>query len=175
MCSTSTITYLISVMQLVQRFTTKLNSHLSQISKYFLSLSLQMYKQSKGTPEKPKPVQYFNQFPENFLRPYGRVANPPDEETISKRINPISCEWFGRPKVAMSEFADTITQNMELLKDEDMKYELIDTAKFSEISQEIHPFLDALDRLSPRKSCKDKKDKAPPTGNVLSLQSESTS
>ena len=76
-----------------------------------------MYKQSKGTPEKQKPVQYFNQFPVNFLRPYGRVDDAPDEETISKRINPISCEWFGWPKVAMSEFADTITQNMALLED----------------------------------------------------------
>ena len=48
---------------------------------------------------------------------------------------------------------------MELLKDEDMKYELSE----SEISQEIHPFLHALDRLNTKKSSKDKKDKEPPT------------
>ena len=56
---------------------------------------------------------------------------------------------------------------MGLLKDEDMKYELIDTAKFSEISQEIHPFLHALDRLSTEKSSKDQKDKETPKKNDI--------
>ena len=39
-----------------------------------------MYQQSKGSAEKPKAVSYFNQFPRNFLKPYGKADSPPDEE-----------------------------------------------------------------------------------------------
>ena len=111
---------------------------------------------AKEHPKNQNQCSIFNQFPANFPRP-----DAPDEETISKQINPISCEWFGRPKVAMSKFADTITQNMELLKGEDMKHELIDPETFSGISEEIQPFLDALGRLNTKKNPKDKKDEEP--------------
>ena len=104
---------------------------------------------------------YFNQFPANFLKPYGKADSPPDEDTISRRIKPISCEWFLCPKVAMSEFAETITQNMEILKDEHMKY--IDASKFSEMSQQIKPLLNALNRLNNNRSSKEKNDTSPPT------------
>ena len=120
-----------------------------------------MYQQSKGSAEKPRAVSYFNQFPANFLKPYGKADSPPDEDTISKRTRPISCEWFLRPKVAMSEFTETITQNIEILKDEHIKY--IDASKFEEMSEEIQPFLIALNRLNNNKNSKEKNNTTAPT------------
>jgi hypothetical protein len=63
-------------------------------------------------------VQYLNQFPKNFLRPYGRQDNPPTEQIVYRRIKPESCEWLVRPKVAISEMAETIQQNLEVLEEQ---------------------------------------------------------
>ena len=115
-------------------------------SECFFSWSLQMYKQNKGTPEKPKAVSYFNQFPSNFLKPYGKADSAPDDDTISRRTNPISCEWLFRPRVAMSEFAETITENLQLLQDDNLA--LVNTSKFASISDSGAPMLDALSRLN---------------------------
>jgi hypothetical protein len=105
-----------------------------------------MYKQNRGTPEKPKAVSYFNQFPSNFLKPYGRTDSAPDDDTISRRTNPISCEWFLRPRVAMSEFPETMTENLQLLQDE--KFTLVNTSEIATISDSVAPMLDALSRLN---------------------------
>lgn len=78
-----------------------------------------MYKQ-KGSAKKPKAMSYFNQFPANFLRPYGKADPAPEEETIGRHH--LLCEWFMRPNVAMSEIADTITENIEILHGKDVTY-----------------------------------------------------
>jgi hypothetical protein len=62
-------------------------------------------------------VLYLNQFPKNFLRPYGRQEEAPNEDTVYKRIKPESCEWLLRPKVATSELADTIQKSLETLEE----------------------------------------------------------
>lgn len=104
-----------------------------------------MYKKMNKSPEK-KAVSYFNHFPSNFLKPYGKANLPPDEETIQRRINPVSCEWFLRPKVAMSEFSATVTENLLLLKDEN--FQLIRSSKFNHIYDSMQPFLNALNKLN---------------------------
>ena len=58
---------------------------------------------------------FLNQFPKKILRPYGAVEQAPSEETVLKRVKPNSCEWLKRPKVAMSEMAETLTANMDML------------------------------------------------------------
>ena len=55
----------------------------------------------------------------------------------------------------MSEFAETNAQNMEILKDEHMKY--IDASKFDEMSQEIKPLVNALNRFNNNRNSKEKK------------------
>ena len=57
-------------------------------------------------------VLYLNQFPKNFLRPYGAVDQAPTEDVVFRRVSPASCEWLKRPKVAMSEMAETLTTNI---------------------------------------------------------------
>jgi hypothetical protein len=37
---------------------------------------------------------------------------------VFKRIKPFTCEWLLRPKVALSEFADTMLKNTALIKDQ---------------------------------------------------------
>jgi hypothetical protein len=105
-----------------------------------------MFKQNKGSAEKPKAVSYFNEFPSNFLKPYGKADSPPDDDTVSRRTNPISGEWFLRPRIAMSEFAETLTENLKLLKDDNLT--LVNTAEFATISKSVQPMLDALSRLN---------------------------
>jgi hypothetical protein len=71
---------------------------------------------------------YFNQFPSNFLTPYGKADSPQDDGTIRRRTNPISCEWSLRPKVAMSELAETVTENINVLKQDNLT--LLETSRF---------------------------------------------
>jgi hypothetical protein len=65
----------------------------------------------------PRGVGFFQQFPRQFLRPYGEAEKAPSTDTVFKRIKPFTCEWLLRPKVALSEFADTMLKNTALIKD----------------------------------------------------------
>ena len=105
-----------------------------------------MLKKPNLTPEKAKAVAYFKQFPSNFLKSYGRAAEPPTQETINKRTHSISCEWFLCPKVAMSEFAATMVENLSVLKDH--KSPLVKTSKFSQLVESSEAFLHALNSLN---------------------------
>ena len=105
-----------------------------------------MLKKPNLTPDKGKAVSYFNQFPSNFLKPYGRAAEPPTQETIKKRTNSISCEWFVRPKVAMSEFAATMVENLSVLKDH--KSPLVRTSRFTQLVESSEAFFHALNSLN---------------------------
>ena len=100
-------------------------------------------------------MNFFNQFALNFLRPYGPALPVPDDETISRRTNQVSCEWFLRPDIAMSEFAESITANLKILQKDNLK--LVKKAKFSTIANGIAPMLEALDRLNkkPKKQNED--------------------
>ena len=105
-----------------------------------------MYRNKKPSPESPKAVSYFNQFPSNFLKPYGKADDVPDQDTLSRRTKPISCEWYLRPRVALSEFAETVTENLKLLTNKDLH--LVDIEKFASISEDVAPMLHALSRLN---------------------------
>ena len=82
----------------------------------------------------------------NFLKPYGRAAEPPTQKTINKCTNSISCEWFLCPKVAMSGFAATMVENLSVLKDH--KSPFVKTSKFSQLVKSSEAFLDALNSLN---------------------------
>ena len=75
----------------------------------YVRLIFQMYKaQSPKASGSPKAVNFFDHFPSNFLRPYVIADSRPDEDTIFRRVKALNCEWLMRPRVAASEFADTI-------------------------------------------------------------------
>ena len=103
-------------------------------------------KKNPSTPESPKGVGFFNHFPTNFLRLYS-VADPrPDENTVFRRINPKCCEWLTRPKIAMSEFASTIIENLELLAKK--KHVAVKRQKFLAVQETLAPFLASLQALN---------------------------
>jgi hypothetical protein len=90
------------------------------LSKHCLS-SLDVQTTNKPTGS-PKAVHYFQHFPSNFLRPYGPAHSQPAEATLMRRIVPLNCEWLLRPKVAASEFAQTIDENLDMLTKSESKF-----------------------------------------------------
>ena len=100
-------------------------------------------------------MNFFNQFALNFLRPYGPAVPVPDDETIARRTNQVSCEWFLWLDIAMSEFAESITANLKILQKDNLK--LVKKAKFSTMANAMamkrwtdltKSWLEALDRLN---------------------------
>ena len=70
----------------------------------------------KKTPSSPlssqRVVNYFNHFPRQRLIPYGQVSESTPDKTMVDKANLINCEYLLRPKIGMSEFAETVQTNM---------------------------------------------------------------
>ena len=47
------------------------------------------------------------------MRPYGKIEAVLTTKQIKEKLNPKNCEWFTRPKVAMSEMAATCSENIK--------------------------------------------------------------
>ena len=105
---------------------------------------MQRKKYTVASPENPKAVSFFNHFPSNFLRPYGLASEAPDSDAIIRRTNPKSCEWLLRPAIAMSEFAQTLVENMEFLKTTDSKF--VRSKRMKEAVDNMQPFLNCLQK-----------------------------
>ena len=58
-------------------------------------------------------VQYYNQFAKHFLKSYGEIKECVEEEQILKHIQPINCEYLGRPKIALSEMGESCSKNYD--------------------------------------------------------------
>ena len=63
-----------------------------------------------------KGVHYFQHFPKNFLRPYGEAGDAPNPDVMFRRLAAFNCEWLARPNIALSELADTLKTNMNVLE-----------------------------------------------------------
>ena len=105
-----------------------------------------MYKaQSPKSPDTPKAVHYFQHFPSNFLRPYGLANSRRTEYTILRRVAPLNCEWLLRPRVAASEFADTVEQNLKYLAESDSS--IVKNDAFQHIQTTLLPFISSLKKF----------------------------
>lgn len=89
-----------------------------------------------------KGVQYFQHFPKNFLRPYGAADPAPEDDKIFSRVTAFNCEWLIRPDVAISEFAATVSKNLDILRS--MEH-LMNVEEVQNITGAIQPFLRALE------------------------------
>ena len=89
---------------------------------------------------------YLNQFPKNFLRPYGAVDQAPTEDVIFRRVSPASCEWLKRPKVAISEVAETLRTNMDMLTRK--KSKLLSSDGVASYAKKLKPLLQNLKNLN---------------------------
>lgn len=62
-------------------------------------------------------VSFFNHFPRQRLRPYGEIKEATADNIMVEKANIINCEYLSRPNVALSELADTVTSNKDMLKE----------------------------------------------------------
>ncbi|KAJ7385212.1 hypothetical protein OS493_017591 [Desmophyllum pertusum] len=65
-----------------------------------------------------KGVNYFKQFPRNFLVPYGASLDPTDDQKLLRYLQPFNCELLLRPSVFLSEFSSSVTHCSQALRDE---------------------------------------------------------
>ena len=94
-------------------------------------------------------VSYYKQFVFNFLKPYGKTDSVPNEETVFRRLKGFNCEWLSRPKYAMSEMAETIVANMELLSDEESyQPSILNQKELVSIKGRMQNFPDCLERMN---------------------------
>ena len=84
---------------------------------YFLAVIMSSTPTGASPKSNPnKAVNYFNHFPKGFMVPYGK----PKELTDSKILDTLTtwnCEWLMRPKIAMSEMADTFNSCNQVLQE----------------------------------------------------------
>ena len=105
-----------------------------------------MFSKNQWSKESPSATQYFRHYPSNFLNHYGLASSAPGHEKIMRRTHPVSCEWLKRPGVAMSEFAETMVENMQWLRTNSEK--LMDTSRFKNVHSKLRPFLESLSQLN---------------------------
>ena len=98
-----------------------------------------------SSPKSPGRGVIFNQFPRQFLWPYGEADDIPSPETVFRRIQTFTCEWLVRPKVALSEFSETILTNLELIKQEQSGLFCSEFIQYLE--QSIRPINEHLQKL----------------------------
>jgi hypothetical protein len=105
-----------------------------------------MHQQRSKVSESLKAVHFLQHYPSNFLRPYGEADESTSEEKVMRRILPLNCEWLVRPKVAASEFAQTLTDNLHLLATTEC--EQIRSSQFAKVQESLSPFIASLNKLN---------------------------
>ena len=89
----------------------------------------------------------FNHFRKDFIRPYGLAHDQFSfhATTLSRRLNNVNCEFFLRPQVGISEFAETVPINLKYVED---NIEILDRESiqaFVKKTRKIEPYLNILD------------------------------
>ena len=94
-----------------------------------------------------KSIQYFNHFRKDFLKPYGLAHDESsfDARTITRRLNSYNCEFFLRPQVAISEFAETVQQNLHYIRDNADIIDATAISAFVKKTEKIEPYLAIAD------------------------------
>ena len=62
-------------------------------------------------------VSFFNHFRKDFTRPYGLGYNETAFDPPSRRLNNINCEFYLRPQIPISEFAETVPANLQYVEE----------------------------------------------------------
>lgn len=81
-------------------------------------LSQAMSAQKPGySPRTVQGVQYFSHFPRQRLKPYGEIKEPTADSVMVEKASCLNCEYGICPSVALSEMADTVTSNLQTLRE----------------------------------------------------------
>ena len=70
----------------------------------------------KKTQGKSPGVQWWQQYARSFVTPYGEAEMAPDPSKIFNRLQPLTCEWFSWPDVALLKYSHTMTANIPILE-----------------------------------------------------------
>lgn len=113
---------------------------------------------------KAEKTPYNRHFPRSFLLNYGGALQVPREDAILKRLHDFNCEWLNRPNIAISELAQTVRENIPILK----QYK--ETVLVPDFIDEYLGFFEPLEDILSRLDNKDKSTSQPPTReDVISL------
>ena len=102
-----------------------------------------------NTPRKKEDngVSFFKHFRKDFIRPYGLAHNETafDAATFSRRLNNVNCEFYLRPQIAISEFAETIPVNLKYIEEKLDNLAKESISGFIRKTKKIEPYLNILD------------------------------
>ena len=117
---------------------------------FFVKLILDTPKKTENS------VSYFNHFRKDFIRPYGLAhdAQSFDEATLTRRLNNFNCEFFTRPQVAISEFAETFSTNLTYMEQNLEILEPKSVEVFLKKAKKIERYIAILDSKQPGETCK---------------------
>ena len=122
-----------------------------------------MFSKGKLSTQSPsKAVNYFRHFPTSFLKPYGLADAPLSDEALLRRMSPINCEWMRRPQTGVSEFAETIDQNLSFLSENSSDF--LKKRKFTAMAQKLLSFTTLLKKFNTRNN-----DDQPAPGDIKDL------
>lgn len=82
-------------------------------------------------------VKWFFHFPKDLMRPYGRAFESLDDSFLAQKIKHHNCEFLNRPDIAMSEYSQTLEENIESIEE------------FAEVAPQIARFLKRMRTVMP--------------------------
>ena len=99
---------------------------------------------SQETDKSPR-VNYLRQFPRSFVGGYGQFKGKLTEQEVLKRLHSWNCEWLKRPRIAMSEMAQTLTTNLPILEEHEDR--IVSERATGYLSSVLTPIQNALARF----------------------------
>ena len=90
-------------------------------------------------------VQYFKHFLKSFLRLYRKADSDLHPENAFARLHNWNCEWLNRPDVAMSEFTDTILNNVAVIRD---NCDILRNTFVHDVEASFNPILPSLQKFN---------------------------
>jgi hypothetical protein len=98
---------------------------------------------SAKSPTKPQGEKWWKQCVRSFVTPYREAKEAPEPSKILNRLQPFTCEWLTRPDVALTEYADTITSNIQLLEEKGNK--MLHSSCVANLKEHFQPVIQNLD------------------------------
>ena len=102
------------------------------------------------SPKKDVGVSWWHQAVRSFVTPYGKLKEVPQPGNIFKRLQPFTCEWLTRPECALSEFSETITNNLPFFEKNSEGY--LDPSLVTKLQEHFGPLLPSMNALDNKKS-----------------------
>ena len=103
---------------------------------------------AKGTNSKSPSngVGFYKHFPKNVIRPYQGTQELITDEMVKRRVKFYTCEMLKRPRIAMSELAQTTSDTIHCLGQLSKKT-IMDSTPLKNVTEAVKPINDLLQPL----------------------------